>query len=311
MKDVFVNIYMVQNPVDGKWVLVDCGLKWSASKIKKMAALLFGMYSRPSAIILTHGHFDHVGSLKTLVREWDVPVYAHFMEMPYLTGKSSYPPPDSSVGGGLLSAFSWMFPKGSVNIEGHVNVLPSNGNIPDLPEWQAIHTPGHAPGHISLYRKADGVLLAGDAFVTTRQESLLSVMMQTKVLSGPPKYFTSDWGAAASSVAKLAALQPETVATGHGSPMAGPNVRKSLHNLSLNFKEKAIPAKGRYVQNPAITDENGIVHLPENERNQEDNNLWKIAGVSAFVALTAFLIYKQKAKSRYSAGDYLNSLEYE
>lgn len=42
MKDVFVNIYMVLNPFDGNWVLVDAGLKWSAPKIKKMAQQLFG-----------------------------------------------------------------------------------------------------------------------------------------------------------------------------------------------------------------------------------------------------------------------------
>jgi len=92
MKDVFVNIYMILNPFDGNWVLVDAGLKWSAPKIKKMAQQLFGD-SKPSAIILTHGHFDHVGSLEKLIEEWNVPVYAHYLEIPYLTGKSSYPHP--------------------------------------------------------------------------------------------------------------------------------------------------------------------------------------------------------------------------
>src|SRR5436309_14628728 len=88
MKDVFVNFYMILNPFDGNWVLVDAGLKWSAPKIKKMARRLFGENSKPSSIILTHGHFDHVGSVEKLAEEWRVPVFAHYLEMPYLTGKS-------------------------------------------------------------------------------------------------------------------------------------------------------------------------------------------------------------------------------
>src|SRR4051812_44655860 len=79
MKDVFVNVYMVLNQFDGNWVLIDAGLKWSAPKIKKMAAQIFGSESKPSAIILTHGHFDHVGSVAKLAEEWRVPVYAHYL----------------------------------------------------------------------------------------------------------------------------------------------------------------------------------------------------------------------------------------
>ena len=80
MKDIFVNIYMIQNDDEKNWVLVDTGLKTSAGKIKRMAAWLFGENSKPKCIILTHGHFDHVRSLKKLATEWDVPVYAHYLE---------------------------------------------------------------------------------------------------------------------------------------------------------------------------------------------------------------------------------------
>jgi glyoxylase-like metal-dependent hydrolase (beta-lactamase superfamily II) len=62
-----------------------------------------------------------------------------------------------------------------------------------MPEWRYMHTPGHTSGHISLFRNEDGVLLAGDAFVTTNQESLIAVMTQKKELHGPPKYFTYNW----------------------------------------------------------------------------------------------------------------------
>ena len=111
MRDVFVNVFMIRNSEDNNWILVDTGLKWSAGKIMKMARYLFGDNARPSAIVLTHAHFDHVGSLATLAEEWDVPVYAHFMEIPYLTGKASYAPPDPTVGGGMMAYMACVYQK--------------------------------------------------------------------------------------------------------------------------------------------------------------------------------------------------------
>src|SRR3954453_16839028 len=86
-KDVFVNFYMIQDLNNDDWVLVDAGLKWSVAKIKEMVTYLFGEESRPKAIILTHGHFDRAGSVAQLADEWDISVYAHYLEIPYLTGQ--------------------------------------------------------------------------------------------------------------------------------------------------------------------------------------------------------------------------------
>jgi glyoxylase-like metal-dependent hydrolase (beta-lactamase superfamily II) len=62
---------------DRGWVLIDAGLPGTKGLIKDAAAARFGASSRPAAIIMTHGHFDHVGALEDLAREWDAPVYAH------------------------------------------------------------------------------------------------------------------------------------------------------------------------------------------------------------------------------------------
>lgn len=293
MKDVFVNMYMVLNPFDGNWVLIDAGLKWSAPKIKKMARQLFGEDSKPSAIILTHGHFDHVGSVQKLAEEWHVPVYAHYLEIPYLTGKSSYPPGDPSVGGGLMSLMAWSYPKTPINIWNHITVLPEE-SVPGLPEWKWIHTPGHSPGHISLYRESDGVLIAGDAFVTTKAESAFSVMLQTKKISGPPKYFTTDWSQARKSVKTLVKLEPEIVATGHGKPMHGKEVRRGLHQLSDHFYEVAVPSRGRYIEYPAVSDAAGVVYIPENNVNVRSLAI-KTLGVIALTA-AAYVLVNQKVK---------------
>ena len=296
LKDLFVNVYMLHNPVDNNWVLVDAGLKSSAAKIRRMAEHLFWPDVRPSGIVLTHAHFDHVGSLNTLAEEWEVPVYAHFMEKPYLTGKSSYPPPDPSVGGGLISAMSWAYPKGPIDIKARLQILPSDGSIPGLPEWKFIHTPGHSPGHVSFYRQRDGILLAGDAFVTTNQESAVSVLLQTKEVSGPPKYFTYNWDSAARSVRTLAALNPAVIATGHGKPMQGEEMRRSLHNLANHFEELAVPEHGRYVGDPALVNEEGVQYLPPAHTY---GMILKLAGLTA-AAVVGFLLtkkYTQKKKS--------------
>ncbi len=288
MKDIFVNVYMIQNLNNDKWVLVDTGLKTSAPKIKKMAAKLFGEDSKPEAIILTHGHFDHVGSLTTLAEEWNVPVYAHYLELPYLTGKSSYPPPDPSVGGGLMSYISGIYPNKPIDISGDIYALPQNGSVPGLDDWRYIHTPGHAPGHISLFRDEDRVLIAGDAFVTTVQESAFAVMTQKKKVSGPPAYFTYDWPAASDSVRKLKLLNPEVVATGHGKPMYGKEMRKELHNMQEHFYENVVPHRGRYVNEPAVVDANGVLYIPS--RNHNPYVKWFIVGGLIVLTATALII---------------------
>jgi glyoxylase-like metal-dependent hydrolase (beta-lactamase superfamily II) len=260
LKTVFVNIYMIGiNKND--WVLVDTGLKGSANKIKDMAADIFGK-NPPKAIILTHGHFDHVGALEALLNVWDVPVFAHSLEMPYLTGMSSYPPPDPSVGGGLMSLLSVFYPKEPINIGERIHALEKDSNIPFLSDWNYINTPGHTPGHISLYRKKDKLIIAGDAFVTTKQESAFSVAKQQKIISGPPKYFTPNWTAAKTSVIKLNNLNPAIAATGHGKPMYGKELTKGLNKLVENFDTVAIPAYGRYVDKPAKTNKKGVLYVP-------------------------------------------------
>jgi glyoxylase-like metal-dependent hydrolase (beta-lactamase superfamily II) len=260
MKTIFVNLYMVATA--DNWVLIDAGMKGYGKEVIAMAEDIFGEEARPSAIILTHGHLDHVGTLHELLAVWDTPVYAHRLEMPYLTGMSSYPPADPAVGGGLMALSSFVFSPEPIDLGNKIHMLDEGHSVPGLPGWEWIHTPGHSPGHISLWRREDRLLIAGDAFVTTKQESAFSVMTQLKKLSGPPKYFTMDWEEAYYSVKKLAELEPEIAATGHGKPMHGTELRKALHQLADNFYDIALPKQGRYRNVPARANEEGVTYLP-------------------------------------------------
>ena len=262
LQDLIVNVIFYGTP-GGPWVLVDAGMPYTAlPKIRLAAERRFGPGNRPQAIILTHGHFDHVGALPMLADEWDVPIYAHPLEMPYLTGQSPYPPPDPTVGGGMMARLSMLYPRGPYDFGRRMKELPADGSVPGMQGWRWVHTPGHTPGHVSLFRDADATLIAGDAFVTTRQESLLAVLEQRPEMHGPPMYFTQDWDAARASVQRLAELKPEVAATGHGRPLRGRVMREGLELLAANFEALAVPRDGRYVRAPALFDERGPVSVP-------------------------------------------------
>jgi glyoxylase-like metal-dependent hydrolase (beta-lactamase superfamily II) len=260
VRTLMVNVYLVRT--GSSWVLVDAGLSGFARTITSAAEAFVGAAKAPEAIVLTHGHFDHVGSLDSLLDRWPVPVYAHRLERPYLNGESAYPPPDPLVGRGSMALLSRLYPRGPIDISTCLNVLPEDGSVPMMPGWRCVFTPGHTSGHISLFREKDGTLIAGDAVVTTKPESAIAVMTQREEMHGPPAYFTPDWRSSAASVRKLAALEPEVLATGHGVVFRGPKMRQSLHALAENFERTEVPQYGRYTREPAVTDEHGIIRLP-------------------------------------------------
>ncbi|MGC7873127.1 MBL fold metallo-hydrolase [Desulfosporosinus sp. SYSU MS00001] len=238
-----VNACLIQinNSSTGNWVLVDTGLENSADYIIQTAEKYFGKDNPPKAIFLTHGHFDHVGSVKKLAALWDVPVYIHSLELPYITGKKDYPMGDPTVDEGLVAKMSPGFPHSGIDITSHAAALPSGGKLPFVPDWIWIPTPGHTEGHVSLFRKKDGIMIVGDAFTTLRQESLLSMFTQKEQIGGPPKYFTFDWKTAETSLKTLRDLNPSLAIPSHGQPMHGTELRHHLEFLANHFKEIALP----------------------------------------------------------------------
>jgi glyoxylase-like metal-dependent hydrolase (beta-lactamase superfamily II) len=197
--------------------------------------------------MMTHGHFDHRGALAELAMRWDTPVYVHPLEVPFLNGTRSYPPPDPRVGGGWMARLSPLYPRGPVDVRKRLRELPEF-EIPGLPGWSAVHTPGHTPGHVSFWRESDHCLIVGDAFITTNQESAYAVAVQRAELHGPPMYYTPDWEQARESVRRLSALEPELVVTGHGRAMRGSELRGALRLLARDFDRIAVPERGRYVR---------------------------------------------------------------
>lgn len=245
LRIAFVNVFGVSF-ANGSWSLIDAGLPFSETLIRNWAEKTYG--TPPTSIVLTHGHFDHVSCAKALAEHWDVPVYAHPLEFPYLTGKQEYPPPNVGAGGGLMSLLSPLYPRSPIDLGGRLRPLPQSEDNSTgsgeavLPGWQVVHTPGHTPGHVSFFRPADKALLVGDAFCTTKPESFFeAALVQQPELHGPPAYFTWDWTQAGKSVKTLARLNPTVLVPGHGKPLAGANVPAALTTLAAQFDAVAVP----------------------------------------------------------------------
>ncbi len=252
----FVNVYFIGRP-GGPWLLVDAGLPGRAKQIHAAAEARFGAGSKPEAIILTHGHFDHAGSAAQLAAKWDVPIYAHRLEMPYLTGQSPYPPADPTIGG-AIAFLSRFMPSGAYDFSGTIRTLEGK-ELPGLTGWEWLATPGHSPGHISLFRPADRVLLAGDALASMNMDSWSGLISGRQVLARAGAPFNCDWEATRASVERLAELHPNVVGCGHGIPISDYDLPGRMERFAGRFRA---PRKGRYVRKPALVDEHGVVSLP-------------------------------------------------
>lgn len=236
LRIAFVNVFGVAT-ANGSWTLIDSGIPYSARYIRNWGERTFG--EPASAIVLTHGHFDHVSGAADLAQAWSIPIYAHPLEFPYLTGKKEYPAPQTGAGGGLMSVLAPLYPRGPVDLSRWLRPLPTGPGAEELGPmagWEIVATPGHTPGHISLFRSSDMTLLVGDAFCTTKPESFFAAALaQNPELHGPPAYFTADPEQAARSIRLLASLHPRVIAPGHGRPLAGVPLEEKLPLLASEY----------------------------------------------------------------------------
>lgn len=235
------NVYFVRS--GSSWVLIDAGSARCAPAIQKAAESLFGEGSAPAAILLTHDHPDHAGSARDLAQLWKCPVWVHPDEMPMVLGDIAtfhrYANPlDRWIVLPLLHVMGSKRAEAVVargSIREVTRPFDPSAGVPGLPDWEAVPAPGHTPGQVAFYRRADRVLITGDALLTVNLNSLWGLLWRKERVSGPPRYATWNWRAAKESVAALAKLEPLVIAGGHGDPMSGPDIPSRVSAFSARF----------------------------------------------------------------------------
>jgi glyoxylase-like metal-dependent hydrolase (beta-lactamase superfamily II) len=129
MRTLIANICFISNSDNNSdWVLIDAGLSGSKDSIYKTAEEHFGKENPPLAIILTHGHFDHIGSITDLIKYWNVPVYAHQLELIF-NRQNNYPSADPESSNGLMAKISPIYPNHSINLGTSIQPLPADGHL--------------------------------------------------------------------------------------------------------------------------------------------------------------------------------------
>ncbi len=207
------NVYLVR--AESVWMLVDAGWAQDLSQIQTATRTLLGPDATPAAILLTHVHPDHAGSARALAEAWRCPILLHPVEMPIAAGdfgtmERCAGPLDRCV---ILPVMRLMGQRRREKVLARgrfvelTTCLPADGTIPGLDGWEWVATPGHTPGHVSFVRRADRVVLTGDALVTLLVNSPAGVLFRRQGLSGPPWYTTWDRRASAASIRVLAALE--------------------------------------------------------------------------------------------------------
>ena len=187
-----VNAYLIGS------IIVDAGMRSSAALLKK------ALGKRPlTAHILTHAHADHQGSSAFLCDNYRLPLWCGAPDVSAAqTGQvtGEYPNPRHPIA--QLQQRFWAGP-------GHpVARTLRDGEM--IGGFRVIETPGHASGHLALWREADGVLIAGDVLVN------MDMLTTWPGLHEPPTRFTHDIAKNRESIRKIAALKPRVIGFGHG-----------------------------------------------------------------------------------------------
>ncbi len=215
-----VNCYIVQ---DGRNVLlVDAGLP-AMWKLVLAALRELGRSPRDiSALVLTHGHFDHLGFAARLQQDLDVPVFVHpgdtyIAAHPYRYKHERNPLLYPVRYPRCIPILTRMSLAGALHVKGVSDLrtldAESAGAFPGHPE--PLHTPGHTDGHCALHLGDRGTVITGDALVTLDP---YTGARGPQIVSAAA---TANTRTALESLGMLAGTGAETALPGHGLPYYG------------------------------------------------------------------------------------------
>jgi glyoxylase-like metal-dependent hydrolase (beta-lactamase superfamily II) len=207
-----INAYLVEDA--GEVTIVDAGIAGYWGDLPGALAAIGRNLADIRALVLTHGHADHIGFAERLRRERRVPVSVH--ELDAALARGEVPNPARGLGpwrlGALIGFLVYTARRGGLrNVPlGEVSTFGDGATL-DVPgSPRIIHVPGHTPGSAALHLPDRRALLVGDAIATRSA---------TTGATGPMiAPFTADREQALASLARLDGLDAEVVLPGHGEP---------------------------------------------------------------------------------------------
>ncbi len=201
--DVVANPYII---VDAEGLtIIDTGMPSSQKKILAYIATLGKSAHDVKRIILTHSDIDHIGALHALQKATGARTYASRIEAEAIAnGKPSRQinPTGFSLRRILFMILSPFFKAVPVQVD---EILADGQTLPVSGGLRVLETPGHTPGHISLFLRAEGILFCGDSMVT-----------EAHVIYGSRPGLTWDEAKARESEQRQAELGARIVCSGHG-----------------------------------------------------------------------------------------------
>jgi glyoxylase-like metal-dependent hydrolase (beta-lactamase superfamily II) len=224
-------IYPVVLQDENELILVDCGYANFLSILEEAAFKKGIDFSKLTKVIITHHDHDHMGSLAAIKRKYPhIQIIASEKDAPYVTGRAkslrleqaeqtqlNLPPEQQEVGKLFQNIL-----KSVENIE--VDITVKDGDtFPWCGGVEIVETPGHMPGHISIYVKEFKVLISGDA---------LAIENGNLEIAAPK--FTLDMAEAKKSVLKLLNYNIRKVICYHGGEYQG-DIPVALHRIETTF----------------------------------------------------------------------------
>jgi glyoxylase-like metal-dependent hydrolase (beta-lactamase superfamily II) len=210
-----VNAYLVED--GGEVTIVDAGLPGYWRDLPAELAAMGRSLDDVRALVLTHGHSDHVGFAERFRVDRRIAPRIHELDAAMARGEVK--PQNQQSGkmriGSLVGFLLLGLRKGALRPRALAEVATfGDGATLDVPGApRVIHTPGHSPGSAALHFATHDALLVGDAFAT---------LAVTSGHAGPQiAPFTSDPAEALASLARIETIEARWALPGHGEPWTG------------------------------------------------------------------------------------------